>query len=312
MIKRIRNFFKAKNDRINQINDIYKYLNSGIKSPKINLGQMQADINNKKEKITSLSDVEFQVFSQWGDDGIIQYLINKIDIPYRTFIEFGVENYIESNTRFLLINNNWTGYVIDGSSENIQFIKNDAVSWGYELYSRAAFITKENINDLIKEVNFEKEVGILSIDIDGNDYWVWQAIDINPVIVIIEYNSVFGKNTHWTIPYDPTFMRGQNPASKLFYGASLNALISLSEQKGYTFIGCNSKGNNAYFVRNDKNIFINNNELKKEFVYSTFRETNIEGKWIPGKDRIKLLEGKEVVDTKRQEIVKINADIVDY
>src|SRR4051812_29874275 len=78
-----------------------------------------------RETVTAFEDVEFKVFSQWGDDGIIQYLINKIDIPYKTFVEFGVENYTEANTRFLLMNNNWSGLVMDGSEANMNYVKND-------------------------------------------------------------------------------------------------------------------------------------------------------------------------------------------
>src|SRR5204862_108186 len=91
--------------------------------------------NNKLENINSLSDVEFSVFSQVGDDGIIQWLINKIPFPSssKTFIEFGVENYTEATTRFLLINNNWSGLVMDGSENNIQFIKDDFISWMYQI-----------------------------------------------------------------------------------------------------------------------------------------------------------------------------------
>src|SRR5687767_13968595 len=206
MIQRMKNYLKRKNAQLNQISEVYRYADSSIKSPKIKLGQIQAHLNNQKASINDLSEVEFQVFSQWGDDGIIQYLVNKISIPHKTFIEFGVENYTESNTRFLILNNNWTGYVLDGSLENVDYIKNDGISWACELHATCAFITKDNINELIAKVNFEKEVGILSVDIDGNDYWVWQAINtIQPVIVISEFNSLFGNNTNWTVPYDPAF-----------------------------------------------------------------------------------------------------------
>src|ERR1700744_5508213 len=82
------------------------------KNVKVNIGQIQAHINSNRQEVSSINEVEFQVFSQFGDDGIIQWLISKIDIPNKTFIEFGVENYIESNTRFLLINNKWKGLVI--------------------------------------------------------------------------------------------------------------------------------------------------------------------------------------------------------
>jgi hypothetical protein len=313
MFQRFKRLIKRKNDQLNQISDIYKYLDNSIKSPKINLGQIQAGLNNQKTDIKNLSEVEFQVFSQWGDDGIIQYLINKIDVPNKTFIEFGVENYVESNTRFLLINNNWRGYVLDGSAENVNYIKNDPVSWGYELHSKNVFITRDNINDLICEVKFEKEVGILSVDIDGNDYWVWQAINcIDPVIVITEYNSVFGKNTEWTVPYDPAFVRSEKHFSKLYYGASLGALVQLGKEKGYIFVGCNSKGNNAYFIRKDKVSKFTEKTVDEGYVHSTFREANINGKWITGLERIEMIAGLEIYDLKRSEIRKIDPMLVKY
>src|SRR4051794_40305958 len=83
--------------------------------------------------LPGLSDAEFSVFSQFGDDGIVQYLIHHLKIQPQTFIEFGVENYTESNTRFLLINNQWRGLVIDGSKENVDYIKNDTIYWKYKL-----------------------------------------------------------------------------------------------------------------------------------------------------------------------------------
>lgn len=122
-----------------------------LKNPKVLIGSLYSKINSKEQNIKSIQDVEFQVFSQWGDDGIIQYLVSKISIPNKVFIEFGVENYTESNTRFLLVNNNWSGLVIDGSKENIDYIKNDKISWAHDLHAFHAFITKANINELINK-----------------------------------------------------------------------------------------------------------------------------------------------------------------
>src|ERR1700722_4481629 len=119
MFKKIKSFIIKKSGQLNKVDELYYLQRNDLKSPKVNLGQIQARLNTQLEEISSLQDVEFQVFSQWGDDGIIQYLIGNIDIRHKTFIEFGVENYRESNTRFLLINNNWSGLVIDGSKENI-------------------------------------------------------------------------------------------------------------------------------------------------------------------------------------------------
>ena len=194
-------------------------------------------IKEKAGKFTNIQDAEFSVFSQWGDDGIIQYLIHTIGITNKTFIEFGVENYREANTRFLLINNNWKGLVIDGSEKNIQFIKNDAISWNYSLNAVAKFITKENLNSLIENNGFKGEIGILHIDVDGNDYWLWECLNVvNPEIVIMEYNSVFGNKAAISVPYKADFYVTNEHFSNLYFGASLKAMEHLAIKKGYIYV----------------------------------------------------------------------------
>lgn len=200
-----------------------------------------------------ISDHEFQVFSQWGEDGIIQHLLRHIEVPQRTFVEFGVEDYSESNTRFLLVNDNWAGLVMDADAENIHRIRQSSVYWRYNLKAVKTFVTAENINRLIVENGLTGEIGLLSIDIDGNDYWVWKATTaVSPVIVIVEYNHRFDSRDAVTIPYDPQFDRTRAHPSKLYYGASLKALCALGEEKGYAFVGCNRNGVNAFFVRRDR------------------------------------------------------------
>lgn len=317
MLGRIKSFINYQSNRLQRIEkrieSIEALLRNDLKNPKVNLGRLQASINRNLISVSNLAEVEFQVFSQWGDDGIIQYLIDRLDIPYKTFIEFGVENYTESNTRFLLINNNWSGYVIDGSKENVDYIKDDIVSWACELFAEAAFITKENINQLLTKPNFNCEIGLLSIDIDGNDYWVWKEINsINPIIVIVEYNSLFGKNTNWTVPYDPAFVRSDAHPSLLYYGASLQALSTLAESKGYDFIGCNSKGNNAYFIRKDKLGSFRKISVDEGFVLTKFREATIDREKVSGLDRIKLLDGMKVVDVNNLQEIAIDHRMVEY
>lgn len=200
--------------------------------------------------VQSLHEAEFKVFSQFGDDGIIQYLVQRLDISEKTFIEFGVEDYRESNTRFLLQNDNWAGLVMDGSAAHIETIRRSRYFWKYELTAKAAFVTRENINDLITEASLAGEIGLLHIDIDGNDYWVWEAINVvQPNIVIVEYNSLLGRSRPLTIPYRPDFVRSKAHHSHLYAGASITALTRLAEKKGYALVGSNSAGNNAYFVQ---------------------------------------------------------------
>jgi hypothetical protein len=201
----------------------------------------------------NLNEYEFRVFSQWGEDGIIQHLIRSIDIPKKYFVEFGVQDYRESNTRFLLVNNNWSGLVMDDSAANIERITKDPVYWNYDLKSVQAFVTRDNINELLRENRVTGEIGLLSIDIDGNDFWVWQAIDvINPIIVVIEYNHRFGQQAAVTIPYKEKFDRTKTSEAPIYFGASLQALCWLAKRKGYVFVGCASNGVNAFFVRRDK------------------------------------------------------------
>lgn len=195
---------------------------------------------------------EFRVFSQWGEDGIIQYLLKHVPVERPIFVEFGVENYTESNTRFLLTNNQWSGLVIDGSAENIDYIRRDPIYWAANLKAEHSFITKDNINNLLSRNGIEGDIGLLSVDIDGNDYWVWQAIDkISPRIVICEYNSHFGPSAEVTTPYDAAFVRDTAHFSKIYYGASIAAFCSLAAIKGYSLAASNSAGNNIFFVRND-------------------------------------------------------------
>lgn len=195
--------------------------------------------------------VEFKAFSQFGEDGILSHLLATVDLPSRTFIEFGVEDYTEANTRFLVRQGGWRGVVFDGDANNIRTI-NRSGTWRYDLTARQAFVTAENINDLLIEAQFVGDVGLLSIDIDGNDYWVWKAVSvIRPAIVICEYNARWGAERSITVPYDPMFRRELAHYSWCYFGASLTALTKLGAEKGYSLVACDRAGVNAFFVLNE-------------------------------------------------------------
>lgn len=224
-----------------------------------------------------LGEAEFKVYSQFGDDGIIQYLIHQLAPLPDAFIEFGVEDYRESNTRYLLRRNNWRGLVMDGSHRNIDTIKRDPVYAQHELSAVEAFIDANNINGLIRAARFDRPLGLLSIDIDGNDYWVWRAIDcIEPVIVVCEYNSLFGWERAVSVPYDPGFERSKKHHSWLYWGCSLASLCHLANEKGYAFVGANSVGINAYFVRRDRLGELPERTAEEGFVLSRYRESRDE------------------------------------
>jgi len=290
---------------INQLHTQYTKIAASNNDTKLLIGKLLSN-NIKLSQVVNIHDAEFKVFSQWGDDGIIQYLINNIDIPEKRFIEFGVADFTESNTRFLLLNDNWSGLVMDCSMDNVNFIKSDEIYWKYDLTAIHTFATAENINSTLTATGYVGEVGLLHIDVDGNDYWIWKALDcVSPVIAIIEYNSLFGSNRTITIPYDPKFDRMKAHHSGLYAGASLPALCELAHEKGYSFVGSNSAGNNAYFVRNDKLGYVRPVTVSEGYVASKFREhrdKNGRLTFMPGNKAIKSIHNLNVFNTSTNEI----------
>nr|WP_155253691.1 hypothetical protein [Bradyrhizobium japonicum] len=254
---------------------------------------------------------EFKVFSQFGEDGIIQYLVRKAQIAPQnhTFVEFGVESYDEANTRFLVLNDNWRGLIIDGSSSNIRRVRNSSIYWRHNLTAVDAFIDADNINDIIRSAGVSGEIGLLSIDIDGNDYWIWEKIDvISPVLVVAEYNSVFGARHAVTVPYQKNFVRARAHSSQLYWGASLKALVELGRRKGYAFVGSNNAGNNAFFIRLDR--LNGQKELTAEegYVESQFRESRDENgnlTFLSGAARLHAISEMLVFDLERNAVVRL-------
>jgi hypothetical protein len=264
-----------------------------------------------REACTPLRQAEFKVFSQFGDDGIIQYLIHRLRPLPDSFVEFGVENYRQSNTRFLLLNNNWRGLVMDGDEDCIRYIQQDEIYWRHTLTARCAFIDRDNINELLRQPGFTGEIGLLSIDIDGNDYWVWDKIDIvQPAIAIVEYNSIFGPDLAVTVAYDPKFDRHRAHHSGQFWGASLSALTLLAGRKGYSLGGCNSAGNNAYFVRNDKIDNLPVFSAPEAFVDARFRDSrDAKGNltFRIGAERFREIAALNVYDLRQNKVAPLSS-----
>jgi len=217
-----------------------------------------------------LSEAEFQVFSQWGEDGIIQYLVQNLAIEHKKFVEFGVETFVEANCRFLMLKDFWQGLVIDGSNRNISRIRQSDMHWRHPLHTVEAFISKDNIADLIGDFAADG-LGILSVDIDGVDYFVLEALSgLRPSIVIVEYNGLFGAQAKVSVPYSADFIRSRAHHSNIYYGASIAAFDHLLSGWGYALVGGNAAGNNAFFVRRD----LLNDKIREVSVASAFRETS--------------------------------------
>lgn len=171
----------------------------------------------------------------------------------KTFVEFGSDDGINSNSANLYFNHEFNGLFIDGNSKAIErgrhfFTRHHNLNGEPPVFVES-MITAENINELIRSAGFEGEIGLLSIDIDGNDYWVWKAIDVvQPQVVIIETHNEFGLNDI-IVPYDPNyFYPGKHPD---YHGASPIAMTKLANHKGYRLVGSNDLGFNFIYLRND-------------------------------------------------------------
>lgn len=272
-------------------------------------GRLAATQVQHMEEIDSLADVEFQVFSQFGEDGIIEWLVSKLDLQNKTFVEFGVENYLEANTRFLLLNRNWTGLVLDGSTGNMDFLRSSATYWRNDIQAQAAFITAENIQQLIEQNGFYGPLGILSIDLDGNDYWILKALGgLRPDILILECNPVFGDRHAVTVAYDPQFERFSAHHSGLLFGASIVALSELAESRGYEFVGTCTNGLNAFFVRADHAPKLAGRIKRRMAWPAIHRDSRDQGgrlSFVRGKDRFDLIAGCEVHCCRSNRMVRV-------
>ena len=247
---------------------------------------------NKKNNF-NINRFEIKIYSQNTEDGIILYILKHIGVKTKKFVEIGIENGNECNTTNLLKNFDWSGVQIEG---NKNFYQQAKVSMREILGKKIknlellnVFVTKKNINQILKRKNIDKEVDLLSIDIDGNDFWIWKEINIiKPRIVIIEYNSFFGPNKSATIKYDPNF-NWDHKNNRSYYGASLKALENLGKKKKYSLIGVDQNGVNAFFIRNDiakkinlkpktsKDVYLNNireERDKKKYNYECKRLLN--------------------------------------
>lgn len=235
----------------------------------INQGRILA-AGYRDRHFPDLQHAEFQVFSQWGEDGIIQYLTQNLKIEHKTFIEFGVETFREANCRFLMMKDFWAGMVIDGSASNIARIEQSQLHWRYRLTAIEAFISRDNIAELIARAPFDG-VGILSVDIDGVDYFILEALaHVRAAIVIVEYNGLFGSTAKVSVPYGADFQRTKAHHSNIYYGASLAAFDHLLSPRGYALVGGNAAGNNAFFVRSD----LLTDKIQAVSVQSAFRATS--------------------------------------
>jgi len=214
------------------------------------------ELAREPDQRSALRRSEFRVFSENGEDGILLYLFSKIGTTDQRFVEFGIGDIRKCNSTNLALSFGWTGLLIDGSAElggdAGRFYEEQATWDPTQVQILESWITPENINATLSEQGFEGEIDLLSVDIDGNDYWVWKAIDvISPRLVIFEYNACLGTDEALVTRYTPMFNRYDLHPLGWYHSCSLPAAEKLGREKGYVLVGCDSSGLNAFFVRQD-------------------------------------------------------------
>ena len=229
-------------------------------------------------------------------------MIEKFPNIPKSFIEIGTQDYWESNTRFLLKLRSWKGYLIEANNDDFKKIKKQKIYWQNDLEVFKKFVDKNNINSILSKDIKETKIGLLSLDIDGNDYWILKEItNLRPYLFICEYNPIFGYKNQISTVYDPKFDRTKKHFSNLYFGCSIQALIHLMKTKKYSFLGTNSKGMNAFFVRNDKlhyvNKFIRNKKIHKSLIREG-RKKNGKLNLKSLSENLKLIKNMSIIDTK--------------
>lgn len=180
--------------------------------------------------------IERREFAQNGEDGLLEAIFGMIGVTNKYFVEFGVEDGIQCNTRHLMVHKGWKGLLMDGGDH------------GPASPVKREFITAENIESLFEKYGVPRDFDLLSIDIDGNDYWVWKAITrYRPRVVIMEYNACIPASPAVTVPYRADFQWDKTD----YYGGSLEAMVKLGQSRGYTLVATDKNGVNAFFVLND-------------------------------------------------------------
>jgi hypothetical protein len=229
---------------------------STTKPIQILLSQRYQEIVRRRDPLPAFREVEFRTFSQNGEDGILLFLFSIAGMTNRKLLDLGSGNGLVANSTNLLVYHGWTGLLLDGDENNVAMAREffarcrDTGIWPPTVAQ--AWLDAESINQVVREHGMEGEIDLLSIDLDGNDYWIWEALEqVQPRIVVLEYLDILGPERAWTVPYRRDFVGEHDEGGLRYGGASLPAFVKLGRRKGYRLVGCQQYGFNAFFVRND-------------------------------------------------------------
>ena len=266
------------------------------------------NLSARLKSIKSLDQTYFKVFSQNYEDGIIDYLLQSLEIKKVKFVEIGTQDYSESNTRFLFEKNSTKGLIIDGHPNLKTEVSKILKIWRGHLQVHNEYIDSENILDILNKYSFDYDLDLFSLDIDGIDYWILKKIKPKTSkIIVAEYNPFFGDKYEITVPNIKNFDRKKYHYSHLCWGMSLRALISLMKKKDYTFVGTNELLNNGFFV---SNIYMKKISLETINTDDLSRFTNAQ--YMDSRDKagqLNYIKPSKIIDEiKECEIIDISDD----
>lgn len=239
---------------------------------------------------------EFSGFSQNGEDGLIEVLRKQLISSNRYFVEIGSADGMQNNSSWLVVAEQYAGLMVEGDPELVDRAKRLIPHYSIGAECLKMFVNSNNIQDL-KTLALFSNPDIFSLDIDGVDYYVAEAVfdvGFRPKIFVVEYNSVFGPERSMTVPYKENFSFGVEHSSRLYYGVSISAWRKFFDKQGYRFVTVDSKGVNAFFV--DSNSF--DPEFLDAIEGVPFNENLYQLRKFRGdfKEQFKLIEGQRFVD----------------
>ena len=254
---------------------------------------------------THLWDSEVQVYSQWGEDGILDYLCDALDIAQPKALELGCGDFRECNTRFLAEFRSAGVTMVDARSDLLRSVRSLPAYWRSTLDPQQAWITPDSVGQLVTNARaLHGRIDILSLDIDGNDYWVAEKIDFDGVrIVVLEYQPLFGGRSCITVPRKDDFDRARAHYSHLYYGASLPAFVHLMGGRGFTLVGTNRVGSNAFFIRKEEEDRVSVSlplaadlHAQKDWTVRESRDGRGHLSYLNGRQALSLIQELPVVD----------------
>ena len=268
----------------------------------------------------NLHDAEFRVFSQWGEDGILDFLCDSLGLAKPRMVEFGAGNFKECNSRFLAESRSASVVAVDARTDLLNALEGSDLLWRTSIHPLVRFLTPANAVEVFAEARSllgGHPPDIFSLDLDGIDYWIMESLDLTGVrVIVVEYNPLFGPKRAVTVPRAETFDRREEHHSWLYFGASLRAWIALLGSRGYTFVGANRQGNNAFFVKSSSVELVpvdpvDDSDLDRFVQWNVRESRNIEGRlsFLSGIDRQAVMRDMPLIDVLTGESTTVGATI---